>query len=829
MHLTTQVSWLVISCALLLLLTPSCGALRGDVPPAGPSGIAAGLAAGLSTILPDPAAALRQASGTGVEQDGANFDAGLPAQHVTANAPVATFRPDWDSASSPQFSGVAFALYSFYLFEFFGESRISISWTGAPPAAGLGWLGLANHAKSRWDWFPIPASHTIAISNLADYRQGLTLVAAVAVIGTQPVELRKIWLGEQANGYYEIEDNDTYDTANALPARPFPPPTLTGSIGAATGYPGYDGDSADWYAFTLTEAGVLAVNIDVLVSGGDSYAHFDFKKDDGTGQPKDWRGYATDGAAVRSTLYCPAAGTYWLAVTSTSLAGDYTIAMSFAPATLFETEDNDSWEQADALPELPVGFGAVYGSVGDTDTPDSAGGEVVYDGDNDDWFSFDVTQRTLVSVELRCLGYSSTDHELYMPDGVTLLTGKYGVHTPDRTVAMLPDAGKYYVHILKSTTSTHTNYFLMVQTGSNGLGWLNQPADSNPDAKSTDDCALCLVDGRPAIAFVTLVGADTTLAYTRALDAEGSAWGPIQYLDGVGGYRATQCSMTLVGGNPAIGFCTESFSAMDLKYIRATDPQGGAWDNAVVVDNGANYVGSGVSLAVINDNPALSYYMLQTGHALRYARALDSSGAAWGAPSDVAPSTSANQYTDSTALLSVMGAAAIAYIDPTGAVEYVRASDADGTAWGAPVELFRTTGYIPSRLSMAIAAGAPAIAFDTTWSSVGSGNHIFYVRATDTAGTAWGAALDVVAESDSFTTAEPALAMIGGKPAIAFNAAALKYIAARDTAGSAWGLIETPDDTSGSGIQPALAEINGNPGIAHRMFAADNLRYSELF
>lgn len=62
-------------------------------------------------------------------------------------------------------------------------------------------------------------------------------------------------------------------------------------------------------------------------------------------------------------------------------------------------------------------------------------------------------------------------------------------------------------------------------------------------------------------------------------------------------------------------------------------------------------------------------------------------------------------------LAVVNGNPAIAYHSVTGAVRFVRATDVDGTAWGAPVNVVASTSTSFSYLSFAVVNGNPAIAW----------------------------------------------------------------------------------------------------------------------
>jgi hypothetical protein len=96
--------------------------------------------------------------------------------------------------------------------------------------------------------------------------------------------------------------------------------------------------------------------------------------------------------------------------------------------------------------------------------------------------------------------------------------------------------------------------------------------------------------------------------------------------DDVGEYT----SLAVVDGNPAISYY--DWDNGDLKYVRATTADGSSWGSPLIVagDGGAD-VGLYTSLAVVDGNPAISYYDNGSGD-LKYVRATDSPGSSWGRP-----------------------------------------------------------------------------------------------------------------------------------------------------------------------------------------------------
>ncbi|MCH7471456.1 PKD domain-containing protein [bacterium] len=214
-----------------------------------------------------------------------------------------------------------------------------------------------------------------------------------------------------------------------------------------------------------------------------------------------------------------------------------------------------------------------------------------------------------------------------------------------------------------------------------------------------------------------------------------------------------------------------------MATVRVTDDDG-ADDTASVSIVARGYrletpdstgnVGWYTSLAVVNGNPAISYYDT-TNDDLKYVRASDADGTSWGAP--VAPDSTGGvgQY---TSLAVVNGNPAISYLDGTnGDLRYVRASDADGTSWGAPLTP-DSAGFVGRYTSLAVVDGYPAISYyDFT------NDDLKYVRASDASGASWGA--PVTPDSTGSVGSYTSLAVVNGNAAVSYydgTNTALKYV-----------------------------------------------------
>ncbi|MCD6282276.1 S8 family serine peptidase [bacterium] len=327
--------------------------------------------------------------------------------------------------------------------------------------------------------------------------------------------------------------------------------------------------------------------------------------------------------------------------------------------------------------------------------------------------------------------------------------------------------------------------------------------------------SLAEVNGCPAISYYD--GTYGNLKYTRANDASGSSWNTytVDSAGDVGWYT----SLAIVNGNPAIAYY--DYSKGDLKYARANDADGSSWGIRITVDGLDSGVGYDVSLAVVNGNPAISYYDW-TNYDLKYVRANDAVGYTWGTPVTVDSTGWVGEY---TSLAIVNGNPAISYYDETYySLKYVRASDADGSSWGSPVTV-DSAGLVGWYTSLAVVNGNPAISY-YDWNNY----NLNYVRASDDNGFSWGSpvTVDFAGDVGEFTS----LAIVNGSPAIGYYDDTNhdpKYVRAADMDGSAWGIPETVDSVGDTGWCTSLATINGRPAISYFDYVNYDLKFAPCY
>ncbi len=264
--------------------------------------------------------------------------------------------------------------------------------------------------------------------------------------------------------------------------------------------------------------------------------------------------------------------------------------------------------------------------------------------------------------------------------------------------------------------------------------------------------SLEVVNGNPAISYYDATG--DSLAYVRALDAEGSTWGtPVVNIGGGGGMHT---SLAVISGNPAIAWYDQN--NQDLLFIRAIDADGSDWGSSQSFPDPDVIVGRRVTLLTVNGNPAIAYAnpVDSMGY---YVRATDSLGGAWGARVPISDLVVDGHI----AMAVVNGRPAIAF-HPGAELGYVRAVDANGTSWGTPV-ILDSAGDVGHELSMAIINGVPAISYEKDFDTTGD---IKFVMAKDADGTNWWNPVFVAEGAKGGGGTNTSLIELLGRPAISF-------------------------------------------------------------
>ena len=315
-----------------------------------------------------------------------------------------------------------------------------------------------------------------------------------------------------------------------------------------------------------------------------------------------------------------------------------------------------------------------------------------------------------------------------------------------------------------------------------------------------------IVDGYPALAYYDASNKD--LRYLRALDSAGTQWGTSITVDSIGAC-GEYCSMTLVNGRPAIAYYDEQDN---VRYVRANDALGTSWGSSVGMDNSQSGPrGQGIALKMIAGRPAVAYQN-NTNSNVRYVRANDVDGTTWPLNGTTVGSSGALNIT--VTLMDLNGLPAVAFHQiATGDLLYVVGTNANFSTGALVSTTADATGNVGRFATMTLVDGAPAIAY---WDE--TNDALKFVRATTANGSAWGTPVQVDAVGGRFGS----LAIVDGVPAIAYQGAGdLRYAKASAANGTGWTVTSTLGAPSHAIQYPSLVVNGTHTGIAYHDLRRD--------
>ena len=359
-----------------------------------------------------------------------------------------------------------------------------------------------------------------------------------------------------------------------------------------------------------------------------------------------------------------------------------------------------------------------------------------------------------------------------------------------------PQAGEYRVAVQVSDANGHT---ATVQISVTVHGWLITNLQTAESVALRSN--LLIVDGLPAV-FYSDNNYDELL-YKRALNPEGTAWGPSIQVD-TNCFLRSGHSAFIVGGRPAIAYSGPG--SPGLFFCQAQDTSGSSWGSRQMLDPACG-AANGIAVGHVAGNPAIAYHD-SVGQRLRFLRAVDSTSSAWNNPVDV---DNLNDPGTECSLAIVNGYPAISYQLFSGLdLAYVRAQDATGSSWGIRIILDTTddTGYTSSLL---VVDGAPAIAYQNR-----SLTKLLYIRAADADGNSWNTTIDT--DGTDSTGWSPTLFMLDGLPQIVCfrsSPSALTLRSASDVGGSVWAPLFKIESTVNIGQEPSGVTFIGRPAISY--------------
>jgi hypothetical protein len=296
---------------------------------------------------------------------------------------------------------------------------------------------------------------------------------------------------------------------------------------------------------------------------------------------------------------------------------------------------------------------------------------------------------------------------------------------------------------------------------------------------STDAAFLTCTEtiaGHPAVAYVASPGADYELRYRRALDPQGTSWGPIEYLEV--GANLDRVSLAIVHGHPAIAYGTDGGGHADPRYVRALDPQGTEWGEPVNCDGGASdslEVFSEFSfrmsnLVVYRDRPGCIFRAGSFGEPELYyfCYSDDALGLVWPEAKLILETNDSggNSAMQPLVLNRSFGPELAAFGMVDGELRLYRRSNQPGNNWNLDGTLHSMPdGYGTQTVTVSIVQGNPAVLIQE---SAAGESQLVYYRAIDEDGQSWPSTPDTLnfLGEDDGANSWPALGELDGLPAI---------------------------------------------------------------
>ena len=353
-------------------------------------------------------------------------------------------------------------------------------------------------------------------------------------------------------------------------------------------------------------------------------------------------------------------------------------------------------------------------------------------------------------------------------------------------------------------------------------GWVIVTVDSEGDVGHHS--SLALVNGKPAISYYDATNGDLKYAYSStATGSQAEDWTTTLVDNGYENDVGQYTSLAVVDGQPAISYYDETDGA--LRYAkRSPDWPTGSWSRVVVDtnDNGTD-VGKYSSLAVVDGRPMIAYYD-ETNYDLRHAVSLTETGTS---PEDwVTYTTHGNGETGRhCSLAEVDGSAAVSYCDK-------QAGDLRYKWFGNPTNVAVAEGeqYLCKASSLAVVEGMPAIGFL-------SGQHLMYAISSTPRGTSpddW----RIVDVDMGLYCYGVSLAVVDGRPALCYSSNDSMVeegfiifawsTSATGTYTTDWEVVVAAEENDAWSIDEglSLSEVGGKPAISYFTEDGDDLKYA---
>ena len=312
-----------------------------------------------------------------------------------------------------------------------------------------------------------------------------------------------------------------------------------------------------------------------------------------------------------------------------------------------------------------------------------------------------------------------------------------------------------------------------------GIEW-NNPMTVVSDADNLYSClSMSVIGGRPAICYRDT---NDVLRYLRALDVNGTNWGDSVVVDSDSG-GGQNSSLLEVDGHPAIAYQNGTFNELRYAYSDTVAGTNAIDWNVVTVDSNGD-PGEYLSMAVIDENPAIAYYE-DVSNDLWYARALNTQGSVWDTPQLIVPDDDSGV---GVALAEIGGRPAVVFrlylSGATNVLFYYRAFDSVGSSWGDAA--FVNTAAVDAALcQLGTFGGYPAVCYYD-----GDNSDLVLVRSPSTNGVDsfwWDAPITLA--TNGATGIFPQMAEIHGTPAILYinkDGTRYEYIRSGNPPANSW-------------------------------------------
>lgn len=273
------------------------------------------------------------------------------------------------------------------------------------------------------------------------------------------------------------------------------------------------------------------------------------------------------------------------------------------------------------------------------------------------------------------------------------------------------------------------------------------------------DVDLAVVNGKPAVSYKWSLNAyHGYVCYKRSDDTQGDLWLSTIIAAGISpSIDSTSCSLADIGGRPAMSFL--DLTTGNLYYMRANDANGDVWPALKTVMAGDN-AGRNGCLLYVNSRPAVAHIQQYNAATVFYQRAGDATGIDWSGPGSISESFVGNGYGGTECSIAIVnGNPAICFYDKNGQdLRFHRALNDDGSAWGAE-QILDDTSRAGRYCAMAQADGRAFIVY-----FVESTTELLAIHAEDAEATLWSEPELIEAVSTSF----PDAAEVDGKAAAAY-------------------------------------------------------------